>query len=99
MPLPSPIALLFFPVGLFVPVGGSVPSTAGPLFFSVGLFVLCALSGGALFFSLGLSVFALPSIVSPFLFPVGLFGFQMGGLVTPVGMYIFHDEYVTSWVF
>ncbi len=43
--IPSPVALLFFPVGLFVPAGGSVPSMAGPLFFPVGLFVLCALFG------------------------------------------------------
>ncbi len=82
-----------------MPAGGSVPSMASLLFIPVGLFVLCALSSRALFFPLGLSVFALPSIVSPFLFPVGLFIFQIGECVTPVGMCIFHGEYVTSWVF
>ncbi len=45
--IPSPVTLLFFPVGLFVPAGRSVLSMAGPLFFPVGLFVLCALSGGS----------------------------------------------------
>ncbi len=47
--VPSPVALLFFPLGLFVLVSGSVPSTASPLFFPVGLFVLYALSNGFLY--------------------------------------------------
>ncbi len=96
MSVPSPVALLFFPVGLFVPAGRSVPSMASLLFSPMGLFVLCALSGRALFFLLGLSIFTLSSIVSPFLFPVGMFVFQMVGLVILVGMCIFYGEYVTS---
>ena len=37
--------------------------------------------------------------VGLFRFPVGLFVFQMGRLVTPVGMCIFHGEYVNWWVY
>ncbi len=123
--VPSPVALLFFsvvlfvlvsfPVGLYICIvfGGSIvlssrsicvyrwdmPSMTSTLFFLMGLFVLYALSDGALFFLLGLSIFALPSIMSPFPFLIGLFVFQMGGLVIPLGMCIFHNEYVTLWVF
>lgn len=71
----SSIALLFFPMGLFMSVSGSVPSITGPLFFLVDLFVLCAFSSRVLFFPLGLSIFIFPFIVSLFLFPVGLFVF------------------------
>ncbi len=80
--IPSLVALLFFPVGLFMPAGGSVPSTTGLLFFPVGLFVLFTLFNEVLFFPLGLFIFVLPSIVSLFLFLLGLFVFQMGRLVT-----------------
>ncbi len=93
--IPSPIALLFFLLDLFVPADESMPLTAGPLFFLVSLFILYALSGGTLFFLLSLFVFALSSIVSLFLLSMDLFIFQRGGLVTSVGIYIFHGEYVT----
>lgn len=78
----SPVALLFFPVDLFVPTGGYMSSTAGPLFFPIGLFVLYALFGGALFFLLDLYMFALSFIVNLFLFSVGLFVFQRDELIT-----------------
>ncbi len=115
MSVPSPIALLFFPIDLFVPVaspmGLCVCTFSGYSIVLSGRSIcacrwVCAfygwsvvLSVGVIFFRLGLFVFALPSIVSAFLFLVGLFVFQMGGLVTPMGMCIFHGEYVTSWVF
>lgn len=86
---PSPIALLFFPIDIFVLVNGFVLSTTSLLFFLMDLFELYVLSGGVLFFPLGLSVFVLFCIISPFFFPMGLFVFQISGLVTPMGMYIF----------
>ena len=84
----SLVALLFFPVDLFMPPGRYMSFTAGPLFFLIGLSVLYALFGEALFFSLGLYMFVLLFIVNLFFFSVGLFVFQRDELIT-----------VTLWIF
>lgn len=94
-----PVALLFFLVGLFVPADRFIPFMAGLLFFLVHLFVLFAFSDETLFFLLNLSVFAFLSIMSLFLISMGLFDFQIGGLVTLVGICIFHNKYVTLCIF